>query len=263
MKMRQSHTLVLYLMLALVLSAIFLAFMYASDLRLTDDPEPEAAISSTGPVVRSPPPDHYEQRFRQLEQWLGQTQDAYESRFAQLEQRLAQTTSRLDELSVSLIAPTDDKDTIVAANKALLIAPPGAPGTQPVAGASQARPPPQISRAPETGASTAPTPEPEPEPKPETEDKHPGDRTAHSPGKWVINLASYVSKKTATRHMDSFQKKGVAAEMVSADVHGRTIYRVRLAGFDTLEAAKAMAPKVERQLSLKETWIMATNARRP
>jgi hypothetical protein len=77
-------------------------------------------------------------------------------------------------------------------------------------------------------------------------------------GKWAINLASYVSEKTAASKMASFQEKGVTTEMVATQVQGRTIYRVRLARFfDTLEAARAEAPAVERQLGLKETWIMA------
>jgi hypothetical protein len=91
MQMRQSRKAVFYLILTLVLSAVFLGIKYASNLRLTDQPEPEAAITRSEPVVRSPVPDSHEQRFRQLEQWLGQTQDAYEARFEQLEQRLAQS----------------------------------------------------------------------------------------------------------------------------------------------------------------------------
>jgi hypothetical protein len=57
--------------------------------------------------------------------------------------------------------------------------------------------------------------------------------------------------------MKSFQKKGVAAEMVSAEVRGRTIYRVRIAGFESMAAARAMTPVLKHQLGLKETWIMA------
>ncbi|MDH3527604.1 MAG: SPOR domain-containing protein [Gammaproteobacteria bacterium] len=332
--MRQSRSLISYLILSLVLSAIFLALKYTSGLNLADTPDPEsgAAITSTGPVVRSPTPDSYEQRFRQLEQWLGQTQDAYESRFEQLEQRLAQTTSqnkgdtnspakpyeaklqqleqwlgqtqdayesrfeqleqrlvlataphddrlqkieqqlaqaielpvdrlktiearlvqttsRLDELSVTLAALTDDTNTMIVANNALRMAPPAALPNQPAAIATAARPQHRVSRAMAlgTGTNTAAVPE----------DQDPGAGTARRQGKWAINLASYISEKTAARKMESFLKKGVASEMVTANVHGRTIYRVRIAGFDTLVAAKAIAPTVERQLGLKETWIMA------
>jgi cell division septation protein DedD len=221
----------------------------------------------------------------QLELWLGQTQDAYEARFAQLEQRLvqataphddrllkieqqlsqvidpqverlktieaslAQTTSRLDELSVSLAALTDDTNTIVAANQALRAEPPAALQHLPLASAPQARPKPPTSAAlaQVTGSKTASEPG----------NKDAGTRTSQRQHKWAINLASYVSRKTASRNMESFREKGIAAEMVPANVRGRTIYRVRLVGFDTMEDARAMAPMVKRKLGLKETWIMA------
>jgi hypothetical protein len=332
MKKWQSHSLIQYFILALVLSAVFLAFMYTTGLQPTGNPEPTAAITRTGAVLRSAPSDSYDQRFRQLEQWLGQTQDAYEARFAQLEQRLvqttspdnqdaglatrpyeaklnqlelwlgqtqdayearfeqleqrlvqatapqddrllkieqqlaqvidpqverlktieaslAQTTSRLDELSVSLAALTDDTTTIIAANKTLRAEPPAALQHQPRASAPQARPQSRASvtlaQVPGTGTTTEPL------------DQNPAVRASQRKSKWAINLASYVSRKTASRKMDSFQEKGIAAEMVTANVRGQTIYRVRLAGFDTLEDARAMAPTVRRQLGLKETWIMA------
>lgn len=282
MHMRQSRSLVQYLVLALVLSAIFLAVMYSSDLKLGDDPAPEAVTTQPGPLAHSPTPDTYEQRFRQLEQWLGQTQDTYEARFEQLEQRLvkvtapdnerlakveqqlaqvidpqaerlrnietriAQTTSRLDELSVTLAALAEDTTTVVAANKALRIAPPAALQDPPQTGTLRARPQPRLSSDTATNFNTGSL----------AENKSPDVGTSPRQGKWAINIASYVSKKTAARKMDSFQKKGIAAEMVTANVHGQTIYRVRLPGFDTVEEAKAMVPTVKRQLGLKETWIM-------
>ena len=332
MQISQSRSLVRYLILTLVLSALFLAFMYTSGLKHTGNPEPTAAITRTGAVLRSAPPDSYEQRFRQLEQWLGQTQDAYEARFAQLEQRLvqtpsqnnrgtnltarpyeaklqqlelwlgqtqdayearfaqleqrlvqaaaphddrllkieqqlaqvinpqvdrlgtieaslAQTTSRLDALSISLAALTDDTNTIVAANKVLRTKPPAALQQQPLASVPKARLQPRTSAtlAQVTGTSTTTEPL----------DKKPAVRTSQRKSKWAINLASYVSRQTAARKMESFQKQGIATEMVSAHVRGRTVYRVRVAGFDTLQAARTMAPTVERQLGLQETWIMA------
>jgi cell division protein ZapA (FtsZ GTPase activity inhibitor) len=314
MQIRPSHSLFQYLVLALVLSAIFLAIMYTADLKPTYDPEPEAAITSTAPVVRSPRPDSTEQRYRQLEQRLGQVQgayearlkkleqrlaqtpsqgnggtdskasppeaklqlleqklgqirNAYEARFVQLEQRLvqttapnderlqkiearlAQTTSRLDELSVALAALTDDANTIVAANQALRIAPPATQNAS-AASAPQTRPQPGASTAIASGKRVIPA-------TPPGDNSH-GAGTGHREGKWAINLASYLSEKTAARKMASFQKKGVTTEMVATQVQGRTIYRVRLARFfDTLEAARSEAPAVEAQLGLKETWVMA------
>jgi len=74
-------------------------------------------------------------------------------------------------------------------------------------------------------------------------------------GDWVINLASYANESIAARKLADFESKGVNAEQSVASVNGRTIYRVRIAGFDTRTAATARAKSVRQQLGLKETWI--------
>jgi predicted component of type VI protein secretion system len=74
-------------------------------------------------------------------------------------------------------------------------------------------------------------------------------------GEWVINLASYASEAIAARKLADFNRKGVAAEQVAATVNGKTIYRVRIAGFDTRKSATARAEAIRQQLGLKETWV--------
>ena len=74
-------------------------------------------------------------------------------------------------------------------------------------------------------------------------------------GDWVINLASYANESIAARKLADFESKGVNAEQSVASVNGRTIYRVRIAGFDTRTAATVRANSVRQQLGLKETWI--------
>jgi len=74
-------------------------------------------------------------------------------------------------------------------------------------------------------------------------------------GDWVINLASYASETIAARKLADFERKGVTAEQSVASVNGKTIYRVRIAGFDTRKAATVRANSVRQQLGLKETWI--------
>ena len=74
-------------------------------------------------------------------------------------------------------------------------------------------------------------------------------------GDWAINLASYASETIAARRLADFEKQGVAAEQVAATVNGKTIYRVRLAGFDTRKAATVRAEAVRQQLGLEETWV--------
>jgi DedD protein len=74
-------------------------------------------------------------------------------------------------------------------------------------------------------------------------------------GDWVINLASYASEAIAARKLADFERKGVTAEQVAATVSGKTIYRVRIAGFDTRKAATARAEAIRQQLGLAETWV--------
>jgi len=290
-----------YLALALVLTAIFLSIRYVSEFKSTNDKETKAVVTPAEPVIRKPADNDYEQRFRQLEMWLGQTQDTFEARFDKLEQqlaqtgsrsgqgtdpsgspneaklkqleqwleqsqdafearfekleqqlssatpqdnrlqeieeRLAQTTSRLNELSNSLGELSDGTTTVAVADKLLRLAPPAdlpeqspeSAGDNPDGQSGQATEPYRLA---------------------------PASRAGHGEGNWVINLASYLNEQTAARYMAAFRKKGVAAEMVPASVQGKTIYRVRLAGFDSREAARAIAPSVKRQLGLKDIWVM-------
>ena len=74
-------------------------------------------------------------------------------------------------------------------------------------------------------------------------------------GDWVINLASYANESIAARKLADFESKGVTAEQSVASVNGKTIYRVRITGFDTRKAATVRAKSVRQQLGLKETWI--------
>jgi cell division protein FtsN len=74
-------------------------------------------------------------------------------------------------------------------------------------------------------------------------------------GDWAINLASYANESIAARKLADFESKGVNAEQSVASVNGRTIYRVRITGFETRTAATVRAKTVRQQLGLKETWI--------
>jgi hypothetical protein len=74
-------------------------------------------------------------------------------------------------------------------------------------------------------------------------------------GDWVINLASYANESIAAQKLADFERKGVTAEQSVASVNGKTIYRVRIAGFDTRKAATSRAESIRQQLGLKETWI--------
>jgi hypothetical protein len=109
-------------------------------------------------------------------------------------------------------------------------------------------PPPIVARAETTQPLTRPV---------EAARGIPRDNTSGSggTGDWVINLASYASESIAAHKLADFRRKGVTAEQAVASVNGKTIYRVRLAGFESRKSAVDQAETVRQQLGLKETWI--------
>ena len=74
-------------------------------------------------------------------------------------------------------------------------------------------------------------------------------------GDWVINLASYTNATYAARKQNEFADAGVAVEQVEATVHGKTIYRLRVAGFTTSLAARQEAGNIRAKLGLQDTWV--------
>jgi len=83
----------------------------------------------------------------------------------------------------------------------------------------------------------------------------PRPRKRQREGDWVINLASYKSSSYATRKQAEFAGKGVEVEQVRAEVHGKTIYRLCVTGFDSSRAAKTEAADIQTRLGLGSTWI--------
>lgn len=74
-------------------------------------------------------------------------------------------------------------------------------------------------------------------------------------GDWVINLASYANESYASRKQAEFVGEGVSVEQVAATVKGKTIYRLRVAGFESFRAASAEAGNIRTRLGLLDTWV--------
>ena len=60
-----------------------------------------------------------------------------------------------------------------------------------------------------------------------------------STGRWVVKLSPYSKESTAARKLAQFKKTGVMAEKIAANVHGKTMRRLRVTRFDSIRAAKA------------------------
>jgi hypothetical protein len=74
-------------------------------------------------------------------------------------------------------------------------------------------------------------------------------------GEWSINLASYLKDSTAERMRQQFLDKGVATDMVTAIVKGKTYYRLRVTGIENRDMALIQSTIIKEKLGLEETWI--------
>ncbi len=71
----------------------------------------------------------------------------------------------------------------------------------------------------------------------------------------MVNLASYTNASFAARKLSEFEAEGVSVEQVQASVKGKTIYRLRVPGFESFRAASAQAGAIQAKLDLDSTWI--------
>lgn len=170
----------------------------------------------------------YEQRLRDVERQLLQSRGPYEVRLQDIEKKLLHMTARLDEWTAHMAKLASKEKPVVAASRATTAEPPSALLLEPVV----------VDRKKQV--------------LPQARDAAP---ISPRQGDWVINIASYVGKKTAARKLAWFQEQGIAAEQVEATVNGRTIYRVQVAGFDSLAVARGKAQVIGDQLGIENLWV--------
>jgi hypothetical protein len=102
----------------------------------------------------------------------------------------------------------------------------------------------------ETTASQVPATSLEPQvvapPKVATPDKQ---------GPWVINLMSSTARGYVEQHAARAHSRNVAVEVNSAEVKGRTYWRMQITGFSSARAARAEAAAVKEKLGITDVWI--------
>jgi hypothetical protein len=74
-------------------------------------------------------------------------------------------------------------------------------------------------------------------------------------GRWIINLASYNGPKTASRMQRKFEALGVSTDKQVAEVNGKTMYRLRIASFESRRDAEAYFDSIKGTLGLESAWI--------
>lgn len=78
---------------------------------------------------------------------------------------------------------------------------------------------------------------------------------AASQGPWVINLLSSRDKGYVEKVAARARDRDVSAEITSAEVKGRTYWRLQVTGFATASTAKTAAVPVKKKLGIKDVWI--------
>ena len=74
-------------------------------------------------------------------------------------------------------------------------------------------------------------------------------------GRWIINLASYAGPRTADRMQRKFENLGVSTDRQVAEVNGKTMYRLRIATFESRGDAQAYFDSIKDTLGLQSAWI--------
>ena len=78
-------------------------------------------------------------------------------------------------------------------------------------------------------------------------------------GQWQLVLISLNDSNSAERVLKSFHQSGFAALDKTVVRQGRTLHRLLLPGFESIDAALNARARIERQLGLSETWVWKTN----
>jgi cell division septation protein DedD len=183
-----------------------------------------------------------EQRLQQVEQRLARLQQTDGKRVQAIENRLDLVTARMDGWAAVVADLSVDDQSVSPLHAATVAEPPAKRAIEPVVVARN-----NVVLLPAKSIQVA------------TQDKPPmaaaAATTPGAQGDWVINIGSYMREKIAARQMAEFRKQGVSAELVTATVRGKTIYRVQVAGFVSMAEARDHASQVRETLGLKETWI--------
>lgn len=74
-------------------------------------------------------------------------------------------------------------------------------------------------------------------------------------GKWVVNLASLADQESAREELARIRGLGLDAEIAAAPADGRTWYRIRVSGFETLASAKRYARSEAAGAGFGEAWV--------
>jgi cell division septation protein DedD len=72
---------------------------------------------------------------------------------------------------------------------------------------------------------------------------------------WVVNLISFSTRKKADKELARIRELGVIAEIVQAEAHGKTWFRIRAPGFASKQEALTQKDIMSLQLGIDDAWV--------
>jgi hypothetical protein len=78
-------------------------------------------------------------------------------------------------------------------------------------------------------------------------------------GQWQLVLISLSDSNSAEQVLSSFHERGFAVLDKTVVRQGRTLHRLLLPGFVSIDAALNARARIERELGLSETWVWKAN----
>jgi cell division protein FtsN len=72
---------------------------------------------------------------------------------------------------------------------------------------------------------------------------------------WIVNLVSSKQESFAISQAKEFNKKGIAAEVVSVKINGEDWFRLRVGGFNSRDKAASSAISIKEKLNLGGVWV--------
>ncbi|NND65975.1 MAG: hypothetical protein HKN19_00180 [Halioglobus sp.] len=106
--------------------------------------------------------------------------------------------------------------------------------------------------APQPAQPAAPAPQPTASKTPAAT---PVTATAAPTGNWFVNFGSYGQEPIAREWAGKLNPGSGESVLVTAEVNGRTIYRVRVVGLSSRDAAERVARQLESTYKLPKLWV--------
>ena len=78
-------------------------------------------------------------------------------------------------------------------------------------------------------------------------------------GQWQLVLLSLTVAERARLVVDDFRRRGYAVRLKSVLRNGRTLHRLLLPGFESIDAALAARARIEKDLGIADAWVWKAN----